>query len=521
MKKIEIFDSTLRDGAQGEGISFSVEDKLAICKELDELGVSFIEAGNPGSNPKDMEFFKRADELQLKRAKLVAFGSTRRKGITAEQDSNVQALLTANTDYVAVFGKCWDIHAYDILRVTEQENYDMIYDTVSFFAGKGKSVIFDAEHFFDGYKANAEFAMKAVETAARAGAKTLALCDTNGGCFPDEIYEITKKVCEEFPDVQVGIHAHNDGGVAVANSVMAVKAGAVQVQGTFLGFGERTGNANLSTIIPNLQLKLGYSLIAQENMQNLTETARTIAEISNIRIKSGEPFVGASAFAHKAGMHADGVLKRSDSFEHIPPETVGNERRFLMSEISGRGAVLKKIAKFAPDIDKDSPEMKQIIDSLKKMEHDGYQYDGAEQSFELMVRKITGKYKPSFELVNYTIISSNPYDENYSSTATVKIKVGGQVQLMASEGLGPVNALDKALRGALKVFYPKVGDSKLIDYKVRVMDSGKATASNVRVLISSTDGKKIWTTVGCSFDIIEASWIALVDSIEYMLTKGK
>ena len=515
-RKVEILDSTLRDGAQAEGISFSVEDKLAVTKLLDELGVPYVEAGNPGSNPKDLEFFRRASELSLKNTKLVAFGSTRRKNITVEDDANVKALLAADTEAVALFGKCWDLHVSDILRTTEQENFAMIADTVAFFKSKGKRVIFDAEHFFDGYKANPEFAIKALEAAASAGADVLPLCDTNGGCFPNEIYEITKTVVDRF-DVAVGIHVHNDGGMAVANSIVAVEAGASHVQGTYLGFGERSGNANLSTIIPNLQLKRGYICIPQDCMNNLTPAARSMAEIANIRLGRGEPYVGRSAFAHKAGMHADGVLKNSATFEHIPPELVGNQRRFLMSEISGRTAVLERIKHFCPQITKTSPELNDIIEQLKRMELEGYQYEGADASFELLVRKLLGQVKPFFKLGYYRITGEKPNTTDYSAVATLKVHVGDKAQTAAGDGNGPVNALDKALRSALCGFYPALSEFRLVDYKVRVMDSKQATAARVRVLITSTDGKNEWTTVGVSSDVIEASWLALSESMEYKL----
>jgi 2-isopropylmalate synthase len=518
LKHIEVFDSTLRDGAQGEGISFSVEDKLNITKLLDELGVSYVEAGNPGSNPKDLEFFHRASELQLKNTELVAFGSTRRKEILVEEDKNVQALLTANTKTVSLFGKSWDLHVRDILRTTDEENFAMISETVSFFKSRGKKVIFDAEHFFDGYKANPDFAIKSLEAAAVAGADILVLCDTNGGAFPKEVYEITKFVVDRF-NLAVGIHVHNDGGMAVANSIMAVEAGAIHVQGTYLGFGERSGNANLSTIIPNLQLKQGYSCIPSDKMQFITPVARSVAEIANVRLGRGEPYVGSSAFAHKAGMHADGVLKNSATFEHVPPESVGNERRLLMSEISGRNAVLYKISHFCPQITKASPELNDIIEELKRMELEGYQYEGADASFELLVRKQLGQIKPYFKLVYYRITGEKPYATDYSAVATLKVHVGDKGQTAAGEGNGPVNALDKALRSALCGFYPTLSEFHLVDYKVRVMDSKQATAARVRVLITSTDGKSEWTTVGVSTDVIEASWLALSESMEYKLVR--
>ncbi len=517
---VEIFDSTLRDGAQAEGISFSVEDKLEIVKALDKLGVSYVEAGNPGSNPKDLEFFEKVKDLDLKNAQLVAFGSTRRKDIKVEDDANVKALLTAKTDIVAIFGKCWDLHVEKIINTTRAENLKMIYDTCKFLKDEGKRVFFDAEHFFDGYKNDSEYSLSALKSAHDAGAECLVLCDTNGACFPDEIYEITKKVDEMFKG-KVGIHVHNDTGMAVANSIMSVKAGATQVQGTFLGYGERCGNANLSTIIPNLQLKCNIQCIPEENMKNLTSVARTVAEISNISLKKSEPFVGISAFAHKAGMHADGVLKLSRSFEHTAPEVVGNERRFLMSEISGRTAVFEKIKKVDATIEKHSSETTKIIETLKKMEQEGYQYEGADASFEMLIRRITGAHKDFFELINYKIITGVPCEKNYTATATVKIQVENKSSLTCAEGNGPINAIDIALRSALENFYPTLKDVRLIDYKVRVMDSKQATGASVRVLITSTDGEKIWTTVGVSKDVVEASRMALTESIEYKLLKDK
>ncbi len=519
MRTIEIFDSTLRDGAQGEGISFSVQDRLNIVRVLDSLGVAYIEAGNPGSNPKELEFFREASSLALHHAELVAFGPTRRKNISAQEDKNVQALLNAGTKTVAVFGKCWDLHAVKILRTTLEENLNMIRDTCRFLSEQGKRVIFDAEHFFDGWQHNAAYAMQALSAAAEGGASCLTLCDTNGGAFPDEVEAVVAAVCEAFPGLTVGIHCHNDGGMAAASSVLAVKAGAGQVQGTFLGFGERCGNTSLATVIPTLQLKRGCRCIPPESLSGLTAAAREIAEISNTSVKKNEPYIGSSAFAHKAGMHADGVLKDSRSFEHIDPELVGNERRFLISEISGRGAVLKKIHKIFPQLRKDSPELTLILSELKRLEGSGYQFEGAEASLELLCRRLLGGYAPFFELISYKTLGELPH-EGKSSTATLKVRVGDKVKVSAAEGDGPINALDRALRESLCEFYPVLESVHLIDYKVRVMDPSDATAATVRVLITSTDGAHVWSTVGLSSDIIEASWRALVDSIEYRLIKG-
>ncbi len=517
-QKIQIFDSTLRDGAQAEGISFSVEDKIKIMKALDELGVDYIEAGNPGSNPKDLAFFERTRNISLKHAQLVAFGSTRRRGIAVETDDNVKSILSADTKVVAIFGKSWDFHVTDIIKASLDENLQMIQDTVAFLKSKNKEVIYDAEHFFDGYKANPDYAMKTLEAAIAGGADCLALCDTNGGVYPDELQDIVKIVCKMSP-VTVGIHCHNDSGMAVANSVLAVKYGATQVQGTYIGYGERCGNANLSTIIANLQLKKGYDCIPQEKMANLTVTARRIAEISNISLNERDPYVGHSAFAHKGGMHIDGVTKAAKSFEHISPELVGNERHFLMSEVSGRNTILEKIRLIAPHLDKSSPETEAIMKRLKDLEHAGYQFEGAESTFELIIRKELGKYKPFFELEHFKIIGEQPSGDGYSSSALIKVKVDGVSEISAAEGDGPVNALDRALRKVLTTFYPELAKVRLSDFKVRVLDTQSATAARVRVLIESTDGESSWSTVGVSTDIIEASWIALVDSIEYVLLK--
>ncbi len=516
-RRVTILDSTLRDGAQGEGISFSVEDKLGIVRALDGLGVTYLEAGNPASNPKELEFFDRAAGLHLKNASLVAFGSTCRKDRSPGEDANCLALLQANTPVVSIFGKCWDLHVREILRTTPEENLRMVEETCRFFREHGKRVIFDAEHFFDGYQANPDFAQETLRAAARGGAQTLALCDTNGGCMPGDILTITTRVCAEFPRTEIGIHAHDDCGMAVANSVCAVQGGASHVQGTFLGFGERTGNANLSAVIPTLQLKCGLSCIPAKNMHALTATAMRIAEIANITLHKNMPFVGRSAFAHKAGMHADGVLKLERSFEHIDPVLVGNHRRFLMSEMTGKSAVLRRVQKIYPEITRDSPVLSSIVDELKEKEHEGYQYEGADSSFELIIRKRIEGVEPFFDLISYKVLDELPYDNNHSATATIKIRVGGKVKIAASDGDGPVNALDKALREALAEFYPCLNEVRLVDYKVRVMEPKDATAARVRVLISSADGSDIWTTVGVSQDIIEASWIALVDSIEHKL----
>lgn len=518
MKKLIIYDSTLRDGAQAQGISFTVEDKLKIVEKLDRLGVSYIEAGNPGSNPKDLEFFERIKKIKFKNAKVIAFGSTRRVNTPVEEDANIKSLLIAGTNSIAIFGKCWDLHVDIVLRTTLEENLKMIYDTVKFFKNKDKEVVFDAELFFEGYRANPDYAMKTLKAAYDAGADSICICETTGGSIPSEIFEVTSRVVKEF-NIPIGIHCHNDSGMAVANSIMAVKAGATQVQGTINGYGERIGNANLCTIIPNLQLKMGYACIPQENLNMITGVARFVSEIANISLDDRSPYVGRCAFAHKAGMHSDAVSKDPKTYEQVEPDSVGNERIFLMSEVAGRSAVLSTINGVDATITKDSPETRIILEKLKEMEHEGYQYEGAESSFELLIRKVLGLYQPFFELREFKVIVNEPSLEGINSSAMIKIKVDGQDEITAAEGDGPVNALDQAVRKALERFYPTIKEMKLTDYKVRVLDSTSATAAKVRVLIESTDGDEIWTTIGVSTDIIDASWKALVDSIEYKLIK--
>ncbi len=516
MKRLEIFDTTLRDGAQSEGVSFSVSDKLEIVKTLDDFGIQYIEAGNPGSNPKDMEFFQLAANLQLKTTRLVAFGSTRRVGIKVEQDANVVSLLQANTSAVAIFGKSWDLHVKEILKATPEQNLECVEDTIRFFKGKGKEVIFDAEHFFDGCLANQEYAYQVLEAACRGGADVLCLCDTNGGVPPLQTYEMAKQVCSRFSNKRIGIHCHNDIGCAVANSLIAVNAGVVHIQGTFNGIGERCGNADLTAIIPGLQLKYGFDCVG--DLENLSNTAVRIAEITNISLPSSKPYIGKSAFTHKGGMHIDGVDKISRSFEHISPEAVGNKRRFLLSEVSGKKAILLKIKDVAPELTKDNPKTAEILERLKELEHEGYQFEAADASFELLVQRVLGKFHPHFNLQMYkTSGDFPPPDGEMSSSAMIKIEVGGNTETTASLGNGPVHALDLALRKALCVFYPTLSSVYLIDYKVRVLDTGSATGSRVRVLIESTDGLRKWVTVGASTDIIEASFAALVDSLEYKL----
>lgn len=519
-KKVIAYDSTLRDGAQAQGVSFTVEDKLKIVKKLDDLGIGYIEAGNPGSNPKDLEFFKRAAELKLKHAKIIAFGSTRRIGIKAEDDKNLQSLLSANTQAVAIFGKSWDYQVTDILRTTLEENLAMIGDTIAYLKAQGKEITFDAEHFYDGYKVNAEYALATLKAAADAGADVLALCDTNGGTFPNEIFEITQKVVAQFPNVNIGIHCHNDCEMAVANSVAAVQAGATQIQGTINGIGERCGNANLVSIIPNVQLKLGLSSIPQENMVELTAAARFVNEVANMPFNEKAPYVGHDAFSHKGGMHIDAVNKNPISYEHINPNVIGNERHILVSEVAGRGAILAKLQQIEPSLTKDSADTIRVLEHLKTLEHEGYQFENAESSFDLLMHKLLGKFEPFFSLKQYNVSIFEPSADGLNSSATIHINVNGKDATATAQGDGPVNALDKAMRKALEQFYPAIKDIKLVDYKVRVLDSSQATAAKVRVLIESTDQHENWTTIGVSTDIIEASWRALKDAVEVKLMRN-
>jgi len=518
--KVYVYDTTLRDGAQGEGVSFTVGDKIKIVKLLDKLGVHFIEAGNPGSNPKDMEFFQELSKLTLENSKLSSFGSTRKPHTKVEDDSNLQAILHAGTSAVAVFGKSWDFHVTDIIRTTLEENLNMIHDTVGYLKKEGKEVIFDAEHFFDGMKENKEYALAVLKTAVKAGADWIVLCDTNGGTMTSEIVEMTRTVKEHVDGVKVGIHCHNDCGMAVANSVAAVQAGAVQVQGTINGYGERCGNANLCAVIPNLQLKLGYKALSLNKLVDLTKMSRNISELANKAHDEQSPYVGNNAFAHKGGMHIDGVMKASRSFEHVMPEQVGNHRRVLMSEVSGRSTILERVREVAPQLTKNSAEIKTIMEKLKSLEHEGYQFEGAESSFELMVRRTLGTDKDFFTVLDFSIISEKRWEPERCASAIMKVQVDGKNEITAAEGDGPVNAMDKALRKALCVFYPQLQKMRLSDYKVRVLDTAGATEAKVRVHIESTDGDKVWGTVGVSTNIIEASMEALVDSIEYYLEKG-
>jgi 2-isopropylmalate synthase len=517
--EVEVLDTTLRDGAQGEGISFSVQDKLAVVQTLDELGVRWIEAGNPGSNPKDMEFFRLAGSLQLRYARLCAFGSTRKKGLSPAEDPQLKSLLDTAAEAVVIFGKSWDLHVSQILRVEPEENLAMIADTVAFLKDKGRLVIYDAEHFFDGWLANPGYALASVQAALEAGADRIVLCDTNGGNFPDTIAGGVRAACALAPGAaRVGIHAHNDSDMASACTLAAVQAGCRHVQGTLVGFGERCGNTSLAAVIPSIELKLALRCLPPGRLEHISELTRRVAEIANVPVPGNMPYVGAHAFSHKAGMHADGILKVRHSFEHIDPALVGNDRRFLMSEVGGRSAIAERAKKIDPAITKDHPVTAALAAKLKTLEAEGWQFEGADGSFELLVRRELGKYRPLFKIEAYRVVSEHPNGDIIAcSHAWVKVWVDGQHEIAAAEGDGPVNALDGALRRALTHFYPELEQVRLSDYKVRVIDGKDATAAKVRVLIQSTDGINSWSTLGVSEDIIDASRAALVDSIEYKL----
>jgi len=519
MRTIEIYDTTLRDGAQSEDVSFSVEDKLRITEKLDELGVHYIEGGYPGSNLRDIEYFKKAAKCKLTHAKIVAFGSTHRPKKKASRDETLRALLDTGTPVVTIFGKTWDFHVKEALKVPLKENLDIIHDSVAYLRKHTDRVFFDAEHFFDGYKRNPEYALKCLGAAQDAGADCLVLCDTNGGCTPSDIRDVVRKV-KKTCTVPLGIHVHNDSDCAVANSVVSVEEGVTQVQGTINGLGERCGNANLISIIPNIQLKLGMKCLPLQQLSKLREVSRFVTEIANLRHFKRQPYTGDSAFAHKAGMHVSAIRKSPETYEHIRPDLVGNSQRILISDLAGRANILRKAEEFGIELDSDSAQLHDIISQLKELESQGFQFEGAEASFELLMKKALGLHKRFFDLVGFrVIIEKRKEGEEPLSEATIMVKVSGHVEHTAATGRGPVNALDNALRKALEKFYPLLRDVKLHDYKVRVLTAGKGTTAQVRVLVESGDKDSRWGTVGVSENIIEASYQALVDSVEYKLLK--
>ena len=527
MLSVQLYDTTLRDGVQREGISFSVVDKLNIARKLDELGVHFIEGGWPGSNPKDIEFFKKAQRLTLSHSKMAAFGSTRRPKAKAETDANLLALTDAGVKVVTIVGKSSELQAIQVLETTLKENLNMIADSIKYLKAKGLTVFFDAEHFFNGFKANPSYSLRVVEVAAEAGADAVVLCDTNGGTMPDEITAAINAVKKQTT-VPLGIHAHNDGELAVANTLAAVQAGVTQIQGTINGYGERCGNANLCSIIPDLKLKMGIDCVTDEQLAKLTEVSHYVSEVANLIPDAFSPYVGFSAFSHKGGLHVSGLTKWVESYHHIDPARVGNKQRVLVSELSGKRNILYKAKELGLDLPLQGKEAQKLLERVKLLESRGFQYDNAEASFELLLHRAKPDYQPPFELVDFMVVVEKrrrpPARESLEemlSEAVVKVRVGTEVMHTAAEGNGPVNALDQALRKALLQVYPSLAAVKLVDYKVRILEESVGTESQIRVLIESSDGVEEWRTVGSSTNIIEASWLALADSLEYWLLKQK
>ena len=520
---LQIYDTTLRDGAQAVGINFSPTGKIAFAHRMDELGIAFLEGGYAGSNPADMRFFEDIKKERLRGIKIAAFGSTRRAGMKPQDDPFTQALLRAETEYCTIYGKAWLLHVREVLRVDESENEAMIAETVAYLRGENRRVIFDAEHFYDGFKDNAEFALRMLRAAAHAGAETLALCDTNGGSLPHEIAEITRRVCAEFsnslPPLTIGVHTHNDSGCAVANAIEAVRVGATQVQGCMNGYGERSGNCNLTTLIPNLELKTGRRCVAEGQLANLRSVSLAVDDLVNQRPDIRAPFVGEASFSHKAGAHVSGVRKNPASFEHVPPEAVGNERKIVLSELSGAANVLDRVKQIGGAFSNIShDEVKRILGELKELEGRGYSFESADGSFQILAQKTLNMHKPFFKLNALRVtVEKRGSDEACFSEATIKVEVNGEVEHTVGEGEGPVEALDNALRNALARFYPAIQNVRLTDFRVRILDPGDATAAVTRVVIESTDGVRSWGTVGVSPNIIEASWQALVDSVECKL----
>ena len=517
MSKIRLYDTTLRDGMQAEGVSFSLEDKLAIASRLDALGLDYIEGGYAASNPKEAQFFAEVAKQGLKNSKISAFGSTRRADASVSDDVSLNTMLQCKTAAGTLVGKGWDMQVTDVLGCTLDENLTICAESVEYLKKHGLEVIFDAEHFYDGYKANRDYSMKVLDAAANAGADAIVLCDTNGGTLPGEIAEITKAVCDQLSGAEIGIHAHNDTDCATANSLAAVRAGARHVQGTINGLGERCGNANLCTVIPNIEFKTDHDVLSPEKIKTLTEVSRYVFEICNLTPVMNMPYVGESAFAHKGGLHVNALRKAKGSYEHISPELVGNERRFLISELSGRSTVLAELEK--AKIAEDKQLARNVLMRVQELENDGYQFEAADASFDLLVKKVMGTYKPFFDLIKYHITVEKRATGEIVTEATVKLRVGDKTEHVVGEGDGPVNALDAALRKSLENFYPSIRDVHLIDYKVRVVNARAGTAAKVRVIIESRDKSSMWGTVGVSENIIEASWQALVDSVEFKLQK--
>jgi 2-isopropylmalate synthase len=519
MSLVKLYDTTLRDGTQAEDISFLMEDKIRIAHKLDEIGIHYIEGGWPGSNPKDVAFFKEIKKEKLFHARIAAFGSTRRSRITPDKDQNIRTLLQAEADVITIFGKSWDLHVRKALRISLEENLELIHDSLEYLKARAPEVFYDAEHFFDGYKADPGYAIKTLQAAQQANVDCIILCDTNGGTLPFDLVEIIEEVRKHIT-TPLGIHTHNDSECAVANSLHAVDHGIVQVQGTINGFGERCGNANLCSIIPALKLKMKRETISDEQLRKLRQLSRYVYELSNLSPDKHQPYVGNSAFAHKGGVHVSAIQRHPETYEHIRPELVGNSTRVLISDLSGRANILSKAEEFNINLDSKDPVTLEILDNIKEMENRGYQFEGAEASFELLMRRALGTHKKFFTVIGFRVIDEKRHEEHRPiSEATIMMKVGGKFEHTAAEGNGPVNALDNALRKALEKFYPILKDVRLHDYKVRVLPAGQGTASAIRVLIESGDKESRWGTVGVSENIIEASYQALIDSIEYKLHK--
>jgi len=516
--RIKIYDTTLRDGTQAAGVSFSLLDKLHISQELDKLGFDYIEGGWPGSNPKDMEFFKRVKSIHFNHAKIAAFGSTRRKNTPVEKDSNIISLLEAETPVVTIFGKSWVLHVRKALLTDESENLRMIDDSISFLKRKNREVIFDAEHFFDGYKENPDYALKVLKVAENSGADCIVLCDSNGGSMPYEIDQIVRVVKERI-NCPLGIHAHNDSGVATANTVIAARIGVEQVQGTINGYGERCGNADLCAVIPNLKLKLGVDCISKEGLRSLTRISRLVSELANLVPFEHQPYVGRFAFTHKGGVHASAISREKKTYEHIDPELVGNKRRVIISELAGKSSVIYKLNERGLGVKNPQVLSKRLIEQIKKLENEGYEFEAANGSFELLVKKNTGDYRKLFNIEGFRVIVEKRENGKLVSEATVKLNINGKQVHTVAEGNGPVNALDKALRKALEDDFPQISQMHLSDYKVRILDTGAGTEAKTRVLIESSDKDDRWGTVGVSPNIIEASFKALLDAVEYKLNK--
>jgi 2-isopropylmalate synthase len=520
-EKIKIYDTTLRDGTQAEDISFSVEDKVRIATRLDELGIDYIEGGWPGSNPKDMAFFREIRNYSLKKATVAAFGSTARANTVPENDANMKALLGAKTRAVTIVGKSWDVHVREVLRIPLELNVALIRDSLRFLKAAAGEVHYDAEHFFDGFKGNPDYTLATLKAAQDAKVDTIILCDTNGGTMPSEVAGMIQAVQRQI-SLPLGIHAHNDAEMAVANTIAAVELGVHHVQGTINGYGERCGNANLCSVLPNLRFKLRLDCLSEAQMAKLREVSNFVAELANLQPNKHQPYVGSSAFAHKGGVHVNAIEKNPQTYEHISPEWVGNHRRVLISDLAGKSNILQKAAEYHIDLKRKDPLTHEILNTLKEMESQGYQYEGAEASFELLMKKALGTQKKYFDLIGFRILSEKLREDRAPvSEATIMVKVGGRVEHTAATGNGPVNALDNAIRKALEKFYPQLTDMELVDYKVRVLSTGQGTGSKVRVLVESGDHRDKWGTVGVSENIIEASWQALVDSINYKLLKDE